>query len=230
MSAKSSSEGKSHLPRIVGLRPAQLTQLRKLTHYEGLDGLPFFENAVWWWRPLLRILGPNRRGITVPSKAERAFFSVGFFETLIQAERIGDLGDQLSFLVSCELTARLDIPLHSNGLIWPGFLSQNILTVYGDDFMSAHTVSMPARTIDLRKSTIELASEFKREVTKLRKARSEEMPFPVPRFAQKTSFLSKSTFLRIELIDQKMSLGNKVDGGEWANVTKLVRQSYSPRG
>lgn len=220
-------------PRIVGLSEAQLKRIRSLTKYQG-PADTFFQEAVWWWRPLLKILGKNCRRISIPPRAKRSFFPPEFFEMLQQSEKIGDPGDTWNFLFNCEIVARLEGGPGSVGYLWPGFLSKDKLEMYGKTVVSNPVARLQGMNLDLRLSNAELVKLFLAEVSKMREAWHDASPFPVPRVPLKSSFLSEHTFARIELIDRRISMRDPLEAAKvvenmWANVTKIVRQRFVVR-
>lgn len=203
---------------IVGLASADLKRMSRLTGCQMALDRSFFEQAVWWWRPLLGILGPKAHAIDVPSRERRGFFPTTVFEELRAYESGGGLRDILSGWFTCELAARL----HGAAATYPAF---TIVHARGglDGGSSLHLARVPEAEIDLRKTDTELLREHRALLRRLRQDRREQAPFPVDDKFLKSSYLSEHTFAMIELIDRRMSLGEHVENDEWANVNKAVR-------
>lgn len=219
MNAQSTSGETGNGPwRIVGLSKARIEHVCGLAGYNGPNGLPKFEGAVWWWRPLLKILGPKAHAIEVPPRRVRGFFPESVFKEMREYEAGGGLHEILSGWFTCELAARID----GASATYPAF---TIIHAHGGmgKAENLHLAHVPEREVDLRKNDTELLREYRTLLRRLRQDRRDKAPFPVDDKFRKSSYLSRHTFAVIELIDRRMSLGEHVDNDDWANVNKAVR-------
>lgn len=204
---------------IRGLTKVQLAKMEKLSRYGGQPGRPFFEQAVWWWRPLLGILGEKCKRIPVPAPRDRLFFPESVFADMREAQGCGDLHELLNYWFDLELRARLvGVSFDS----WPAFTANTRTAYFGLSSAEVHTVQFMSE-IDLRKPDDDLCIEFRNSLKRLRDERRERFPWPVDDRIRKSSFLSEHTFARIELVDRRKSLNETVVEGAWANVNKAVR-------
>jgi hypothetical protein len=204
---------------IRGLRQSQLDKVRRLTRYAGPTGETFFQEAVWWWNPLRDIIGPRGTKIGSLSSSDQRFFPREIFDEIKESMDRGDLHELLNHWFELELEARLNgIPDH-----WPAFLAPVKSTYMGLTSDEVHIADFAER-IDLRKPDSVLIAGFRRALKILRAERRERIPWPVDDRKRRSSYLSRSSFARIELIDRKISLKESVSPDEWANVNKAVRK------
>ena len=207
----------THDWQIRVLTAAQLEKIRELTGYSGPDGLSFFEEAVWWWRPLFRILGKGAHAIEIPHASKRGFFPESTFREMKELESSDGIEALFEMWFLHELAARIEGAFS----IWPAFtMTPSHPLDNGPPFGE-----VPSHLVDLRKTDDELSAEFKKNLPAIRARHKKSSPWEVPGKRNKSSYLTLSTFGIIEMIDRKKSgIGDPVEDGAWANVNAAVRK------
>ena len=204
--------------KLRSLERKRLEALRKFFRFQnGPHDRAFFENVVWWWRPLSKILGPRARHIEIPSVDRRRHFPEFVFEQIQFSEAIDGVHDLVEYWFSNELGARLAAP----DVKWP---TLSLISLPFQGWKEWAFGVRPKRQIDLRKSDAELLGEYHEELKLLREERRDRIPMPADGHNRKQSWFTPSSFTAIELIDRKLFFGEQIDNDTWANVRKAVRR------
>jgi hypothetical protein len=206
---------------ISGLAPELLEQFRRTTGYKGKPDRNFFETHVWWWRPLIDILGPKHRDTKIPDAKERTFLPENMFRVIRHAEEIREVPELIRQWVLYELGARLS---GASPRSWPAFILRNEWLQDAKVDWSGQFIKELSLRVDLRESDGVLVANFKKALHDLRSKSIDPEFYPnVGKVPKKSAYITLPSFSILEKIDEKFSLKNsRIDHDHLGNARKII--------
>jgi hypothetical protein len=114
----------THIGVPVRLDGKRIEKMRKMSGYKGKLDRRFFEEVVWWWRPLARILAVHTPFEALEKQAT-GFFPKSLFKQLQFAYLVGDVR-RLSFMWTGEEIAARVQGHHAH---YPAFIDNSFLAI-----------------------------------------------------------------------------------------------------